>query len=387
MGKIGNSTSFTASSSDAKSDRTARLAMLGAEKSMINGSIERLKLEIQELSEKDPRQHPTQQLIAQLETLRKDVVVLKHELEAYKDVDPRKVEQKREKIIAMQAEAERWTNNIAILECWLRRAFDIDERQMDYLRRSSYGTGCFEDGSAQICFCSKRTPGSEAKSDTKPMQFSNFSNLPPEVILKIFQCVSDFATVNALVRTSSVFHCTWLMNANSIALTVLPKTIECYDQARSLVEAQEWAEECGHHSGGRHQSHREVVIVLVRRYLENSRLITGYYESNIRPVLERLGSKKNSRDPRPLLERPRFLKTLYNFKTLAVIHETDKARPSTLSNVQKSELIDLAEVASWFRRSVPVQQRLELGVDHLLADGRWLQGWLDSHLAALHKDK
>ncbi|KAI4169261.1 MAG: hypothetical protein LQ343_005849 [Gyalolechia ehrenbergii] len=219
------------------------------------------------------------------------------------------------------------------------------------------------------------------------MQSSPFSNLPPEVILKIFQYVGDFATVNALVRTSSIFHCTWLMNANSIALTVLPKTIECYDKAHRLVEAQEWAEELKPTSGGRHRSHREVVIVLVRRYLENCRLITGYYESNILPVLGRIVSKEGNRGPWPLLERGRFLTTLYHLKTLAVIYEADKARSSTLSSIQKSELIDIAEVASWIRRIAHVQQRIELGVNDLLADSRWLQGWLDSRLTAFHTDK
>lgn len=140
VGKISNSTDSTASSNDAKADRVGRLAMLGTEESMINASIQRLELEVKELSEKEPDPNHTKQLIVRLENLRKDVIVLNRELEAYKDVDPRKVEQKREEIIAMRAEAERWTNNIAILESWLRRAFGIDEQRMDYLRKSCYGT-------------------------------------------------------------------------------------------------------------------------------------------------------------------------------------------------------------------------------------------------------
>lgn len=219
------------------------------------------------------------------------------------------------------------------------------------------------------------------------MQFSQFTQLPPEVILRIFQCISDFATINALVRTSSIFHCTWLMNANSIALTVLPKTIQCYDKAHKLVEAQEWAEAMEDYSGDRRQSYREAVIVLVRRYLENSRLVTSYYDNNILPLLGRLDSKEGSRDLQLLLERERFLTTLYHLKTLAVVRETDGGRPSTLAGLQESELIDLAEVASWLRRRAPAQQCIELGVNNLLADSRWLQGQLDSRLAALYTDK
>ncbi|KAL8936624.1 MAG: hypothetical protein Q9211_004098 [Gyalolechia sp. 1 TL-2023] len=289
-GETSNSANATVSLNDAKTDSTGRLAMRGTENSMINGSIQRLKFEVQELSEKEACPTSTKQLMVRLEKLRKDVVVLKQELEAYKDVDPRKVEQKREEIIAMRAEAERWTNNVAILESWLRREFGIDEQQMDHLRRSSYGT--------------------------------------------------------------------------------------------ELVETQIWAEESEHHAGGRHRSHREVIIVLVRRYVENSRLITGYYERNILPILGDLGSKKGNRDPRPLLERGRFLTTLYHLKTLAVIHEADAASPPNISTIQRSELIDLAEVASWLRRRAHVQQRIELGVHHLLADNRWLQDLRTSFSAA-----
>ncbi|KAI4191527.1 MAG: hypothetical protein L6R41_000061 [Letrouitia leprolyta] len=177
------------------------------------------------------------------------------------------------------------------------------------------------------------------------------------------------------------------MNANSIALTVLPKAIECYDKAHELVKVQEWAEAFENQSGGRRQSHREVIIILVRRYLENSRLVTGYYDRNILPLLGKLDSKEGNRDLPLLLEKERFLTTLYHLKRLAVVHETDKGRLSTLSDIQEAELIDLAEVASWLRRRTPVQQRIELGVNDLLADSHWLQGRLDSRLAALHIGK
>lgn len=219
------------------------------------------------------------------------------------------------------------------------------------------------------------------------MRFSHFTNLPPEVILRIFQHVDRFATVNAIVRTASIFHCVWLMNANTIALAVLPRAIDCYDEAHTLAEAQEWAEVSIHSSTGRRQSHRETIIVLIRRYLENSRLITGFYESNILPVLGRFKSIEGDMYARPLLERERFLTTLYHLKTLAVMHKTTQMSTSILSCISESELIDLSEVASWLRRRTHVKRRIELGVNDLLMESRWLQSWLDNHLAALHTNK
>lgn len=120
-----------------------RLAELRAEKAMINGSIHLLELEIRRLLERKPCQDS---LVVRLGKLREDNTVLIRELELYKHVDPRMVEQKRKEIITWRAEAERWNNNVAVLESWLHRAFDIDEQQIRFLRRSCYGTDHVDNG-------------------------------------------------------------------------------------------------------------------------------------------------------------------------------------------------------------------------------------------------
>lgn len=144
-GKIDNSTGATASPNNAIADGIRKIATLRTEQVMIHGSIRQLGLEIEKLSDRGPDQNSTKQLIVRLEELRSDNAVLSHELEAYKHVDPRMVQQKREEITTWKAEAERWSNNIAILESWLRRAFAIDEQQMEGLRRSCYGMDHMED--------------------------------------------------------------------------------------------------------------------------------------------------------------------------------------------------------------------------------------------------
>ncbi|KAI4117797.1 MAG: hypothetical protein LQ338_007495 [Usnochroma carphineum] len=217
------------------------------------------------------------------------------------------------------------------------------------------------------------------------MGLSRFTSLPPEVIVRIFQHVSDFATAHALVRTSSVFHCVWLMNANTIAITILPKAIECYHEARALVGAQERAETFASNVGGRRKSHREVVIVLVRRYLEDARLLIGFYESHIVPVLERTGSNTTNLYARPLLERKRFLKTLYHLRTLAFMHKANDGSSSFLSDIEEWDLIDVSEVTSWIRRRLSPEWRRELGVDTLLTESKWLQTWLDGRLAVIQQ--
>ncbi|KAL8912450.1 MAG: hypothetical protein Q9171_002543 [Xanthocarpia ochracea] len=135
------------------------------------------------------------------------------------------------------------------------------------------------------------------------MPLSTFTSLPPEVILRIFQHTDDFATLNALVRTSSIFHCLWLLNANSTALAVLPKAVLCYAEAQWLVQAQELKEPTARTPEGQGRSYRGEIIVLVRRYLTNARLVYSFYESNVQPVLADLTAKGVDTDKWPLLER------------------------------------------------------------------------------------
>lgn len=125
------------SSNDERTDRYGKLAMLNTEKKMINASIRDLEVKVKLASESCEKS--STQLITRLETLSKDIIVLKHELENYKDVDPRRTEKKREDIDAMKAKAERWTNNIEILEGWVCRALGIGHQQLDCLRRECYG--------------------------------------------------------------------------------------------------------------------------------------------------------------------------------------------------------------------------------------------------------
>ncbi|KAL8787807.1 MAG: hypothetical protein Q9213_001994 [Squamulea squamosa] len=194
---------------------------------------------------------------------------------------------------------------------------------------------------------------------------------------------SDFATINALVRTASIFHCLWLLNANSIAVAVLPKTVLCYTEAQCLVEAQELKEPTASTPEGRGGSHRGDIIVLVKRFLTNARLVCGFYENNIRPVHEHLVTEGVDVTKWPLLERTPFIRSLYHLKALAVVREYSDASCPVLSHTGQRELIDISELASWFRREATLQRRVELGVESLLQDNRWLQKWMDVRWAAI----
>lgn len=215
------------------------------------------------------------------------------------------------------------------------------------------------------------------------MAHSPLTRLPPEVILRIFHDADDFMTVNALVRTSSIFHSIWLMNANSIARTILPRSIECYDEAHDLVQAQTCAQSTTNTHEDRNRSHREIIIVLVRQYLTNARLVCSFYESNIRPVLVNLTAEGKDVSALPLLKRTSFIGTLYRLKTLALVHGYSLTKSPVLSRVGHRELVDIAELASWFRRASTQDCRTEIGVEALLRDTRWFQTWMDDCWVAI----
>lgn len=70
-------------------------------------------------------------------------------------------------------------------------------------------------------------------------KLQTMATLPPELILNIFLLLDNFASVNALIRTSRIFHHTWLLNPGSISDTILPRAIHFFEEACKLVHIQE----------------------------------------------------------------------------------------------------------------------------------------------------
>ncbi|KAL9020423.1 MAG: hypothetical protein Q9185_002298 [Variospora sp. 1 TL-2023] len=130
------------SSNAANGDAFTSLAKLRSEKMTVHASIHDLEAQIEMTSRSRPNGNSVGILHALTETLQEDIAALRHHVEAYKDADPRCVEEKREGTEAMRFQAERWTNNIEILEGWLCEV--IGTEQMDRLREECYGADYVE---------------------------------------------------------------------------------------------------------------------------------------------------------------------------------------------------------------------------------------------------
>lgn len=73
------------------------------------------------------------------EGLEKEVAGLRKELETYKDADPGEVARKRKEVEGFRSGAERWTDNLMLVEGYLGRLLGGDREGMEALRRSVYG--------------------------------------------------------------------------------------------------------------------------------------------------------------------------------------------------------------------------------------------------------
>lgn len=78
-------------------------------------------------------------LVARRMVLEEKVGILRRELEGYKENDPGEVERLRKEIAAFRAGAERWTDNIGILEGRVVQMTGGDREQVEGIKRMVYG--------------------------------------------------------------------------------------------------------------------------------------------------------------------------------------------------------------------------------------------------------
>ena len=67
--------------------------------------------------------------------LEEEVAALRKELEGYKDGDPEEVERRRKDMDTLKAKAERWTDNIGILEGRLKEMLGGNAEQLEAVQR------------------------------------------------------------------------------------------------------------------------------------------------------------------------------------------------------------------------------------------------------------
>ena len=83
--------------------------------------------------------------------LAEELKILKKELASCGKADPGEVERKVREVNGFKIEAERWTDNLMLVESYLNKLIGGDKEGMDGLRRECYGTEYVEgEGLAEL---------------------------------------------------------------------------------------------------------------------------------------------------------------------------------------------------------------------------------------------
>ena len=116
------------------------MAKLKEEKKKIDATVAEMEGKVKAaMEERGGDDEGRRELIARRAVLEEEVGRLRRELEGYKENDPGEVERLRKEIAAFRAGAERWTDNIGILEGRVVQMTGGDREQVEGLRRMIYG--------------------------------------------------------------------------------------------------------------------------------------------------------------------------------------------------------------------------------------------------------
>ncbi|KAK3178208.1 hypothetical protein OEA41_000341 [Lepraria neglecta] len=137
--KIGSGNWYWSFLSEEKNTRDVTMSRLNEEQAKIDTAVEELEEKIKVASEMRGENEGRGELVTQQLNLTEEVGVLRKELEGYKDNDPGEVDRKRKEIAGFRAKAERWTDNIEILEGRLLEMMGGDREGVDGVKREVYG--------------------------------------------------------------------------------------------------------------------------------------------------------------------------------------------------------------------------------------------------------
>lgn len=138
--KIGSGNWYWSFLSEEKKIRDQMRCTLEKEKEKIDAMIHELEAKVDEaIDKRDDGEDGREELASLHAKLTEELLVLKGNLNEYKDGDPEEYVRKKDDIKQCREQAVRWTNNLELLEFWLDRAMGGDKEKLEEIRRSIYG--------------------------------------------------------------------------------------------------------------------------------------------------------------------------------------------------------------------------------------------------------
>ena len=137
--KIGSGNWYWSFLSEEKNVRDVNLTKLRDEKMKVDACVEELHGKVQEANANRGEDHGREELVAKQIELAGEIGALKRELETYKDADPMEVDRRKKEILAFETKAEKWTDNIGILEGKLTEMLNGDRERLQAIQMDVYG--------------------------------------------------------------------------------------------------------------------------------------------------------------------------------------------------------------------------------------------------------
>ena len=138
--KIGSGNWYWSFLSEEKKARDNTIEKLNLEKESLDASIADLRARVNEATNRHNEDGSDRDdLLTVHAKLTEEVLLLKEELNGYKDGDPGEVVWKRNEMEAYKEKAYRWTENLEILEGWLHKVTGGDKERMEGIKRNFYG--------------------------------------------------------------------------------------------------------------------------------------------------------------------------------------------------------------------------------------------------------
>ena len=128
--------------SEEKKNRENVLDKLREEKAKADAAVEELKAKVKEASaaRDEDGDEGRKELVEMHAELQSEVQALRAELATYSENDPMEIVRRKEEVEACKVRAGRWTDNIYMLEAYLREITGGDREQIEGIRAMFYGS-------------------------------------------------------------------------------------------------------------------------------------------------------------------------------------------------------------------------------------------------------
>ena len=182
------------------------------------------------------------------------------------------------------------------------------------------------------------------------------TDLAPELLIQILKSADSFADVTSLSSTSRKMFILWKTNVDAICEAILPRLVDCFEQALEFLAAKEKVE------GDKHAFFGHMTAVdraeWMLRWADTAAKALVYFEEN---VIQNAHNEHLFR--MTASDRVDFLRAYYRTATLATLAK-GPLPCELLSSWDMLAFRQMMVVMRWLMAYAPPSERLEFGMEY-----------------------